>query len=205
MRNKAPALFPVFRSTAQAEILAAALLHPDRELTITDLSRLLDIPFATVSDEIARLLEAQILIARQVGRAKLLRANPHNRLVRPLAEIVLATMGPQLIVREAFAGIPGIERLLIYGSWAARYQGQPGPPPNDIDVLVVGKPDRAAVYAAADTVEQRSGLPVNPVIASNKRWNDSADPLITEIKSSPYVATDLHEPAPAAGIETRAS
>jgi hypothetical protein len=205
MRNNAPALFPVFRSTAQAEILAAVLLHPERELTLTDLSRLLDIPFATVSDEVARLLEAQILIARQVGRAKLLRANPHNRLVGPLAEIALATMGPHLIAREAFAGIPGIERLLIYGSWAARYQGQLGPPPNDLDVLVVGKPDRAAVYAAADTVEQRSGLPVHPVIASNKRWNDPTDPLITEIKSSPYVEIDLHEPAPTAGIENRAS
>lgn len=195
MRSNVPALFPVFRSTAQAEILAATLLHPDRELTITDLSRLLGIPLATVSDEVARLLDAQILIARQVGRAKLLRANSHNRLVGPLAEIALATMGPHLIVREAFAGIAGINRLLIYGSWAARYHGQPGPPPNDLDVLVVGKPDRAAVYAAADTVEQRSGLPVNPVIASNKRWNDPADPLIAQIKSSPSVEIDLHAPA----------
>jgi hypothetical protein len=195
MRSNAPALFPVFRSTAQAEILAATLLHPNRELTITDLSRLLGIPLATVSDEAGRLLDAQILIARQVGRAKLLRANPHNRLVGPLAEIALATMGPHLIVREAFADIPGIDRLLIYGSWAARYHGQSGPPPNDLDVLVVGKPDRAVVYAAADTVEQRSGLPVNPVIATTKRWNDPADPLITQIKSSPYLEIDLHDQA----------
>jgi DNA-binding transcriptional ArsR family regulator len=195
MRSNAPALFPVFRSTAQAEILAATLLHPNRELTITDLSRLLGIPLATVSDEAGRLLDAQILIARQVGRAKLLRANPHNRLVGPLAEIALATMGPHLIVREAFANVPGVERLLIYGSWAARYHGQAGPPPNDLDVLVVGKPDRAAVYAAADTVEKRSGLPVNPVIATTKRWNDPADPLIAQIKSSPYLEIDLHDQA----------
>ena len=50
---------------AQAEILAATLLHPDREITITELSRLLGIPLATVSDEVARLLDAQILNARQ--------------------------------------------------------------------------------------------------------------------------------------------
>ena len=30
-----PALFPVFRSTAQAEILAATLLHLDREQAVT--------------------------------------------------------------------------------------------------------------------------------------------------------------------------
>ena len=41
--------------------------------------------------------------------------------------------------------------------------------------------------------EQRTGLPVNPVIASVKRWNDDADPLITRIKSSPSVEVDLQQ------------
>jgi DNA-binding transcriptional ArsR family regulator len=191
MRSSAPALFPVFRSASQAEILAAILLYPDREQTITDLSRRLGIPLATVSDEVARLVEARILTARKIGRSNLLRSNPDNRLVGPLTEIVLATMGPHLVVRDAFAGISGVSQLLIYGSWAARYQGQAGPPPNDLDLLVVGKPDRAAVYAAADVVEQRTGLPVNPVIASTKRWNDDADPLVLQIKSSPSLEVDL--------------
>jgi DNA-binding transcriptional ArsR family regulator len=191
MRSSAPALFPVFRSASQAEILAAILLYPDREQTVTDLSGRLGIPLATVSDEVARLVEARILTARKVGRSNLLRPNPDNRLVSPLTEIVLATMGPHLVVRDAFADIAGVSRLLIYGSWAARYHGQSGPPPNDLDLLVVGKPDRDAVYAAADVVEQRTGLPVNPVIASVKRWNDDADPLITQIKSSPSLEVDL--------------
>lgn len=191
MRSTAPALFPVFRSTAQAEILAATLLHPDREQTVTDLSRRLGIPLATVSDEVARLVDAQVLSARKVGRSNLLRPNLDNRLVGPLTEIVLATMGPHLVVQQAFAGMAGVSRLLIYGSWAARYHGEPGPPPNDLDLLVVDRPDRATVYAAADTVEQRTGLTVNPVIASMKRWNDDSDPLIAQIKSSPSVEIDL--------------
>jgi hypothetical protein len=56
---------------------------------------------------------------------------------------------------------------------------------------VVGRPERAAVYAAAYAVERRTGLPVNPVIASVKRWTDDADPLIAQIKSSPSVEIDL--------------
>jgi DNA-binding transcriptional ArsR family regulator len=191
MRSSAPALFPVFRSPSQAEILAAILLYPDREQTITDLSRRLGIPLATVSDEVARLVEARILTARKIGRSNLLRPNPDNRLVGPLTEIVLATMGPHLVVSDAFAGMAGVSQLLIYGSWAARYHGQAGPLPNDLDLLVVGKPDRGAVYAAADVVEQRTGLPVNPVIASAKRWNDHADPLVIQIKSSPSLEVDL--------------
>jgi DNA-binding transcriptional ArsR family regulator len=191
MRSSAPALFPVFRSPSQAKILAAILLYPNREQTITDLSRRLGIPLATVSDEVARLVEARIVTTRKIGRSNLLRPSPDNRLVGPLTEIVLATMGPHLVVRDAFAGMAGVSRLLIYGSWAARYHGQAGPPPNDLDLLVVGKPDRAAVYAAADVVELRTGLPVNPVIASAKRWNDDADPLVLQIKSSPSLEVDL--------------
>jgi DNA-binding transcriptional ArsR family regulator len=190
MRSAAPALFPVFRSTAQADILAALLLHPAKEQTVTDLSRQLDIPQATVSDEVARLVEAQILTTRKVGRSNLLRPNNANRLVAPLGEIVLATMGPHLAVGESFASVDGVDQVLIYGSWAARYQGQPGPPPNDLDILVIGTPDRAAVYAAADTVEKAIGLPVHPIIASNQRWNDPSDPLIADIKANPFVELD---------------
>ncbi len=104
MRSKAPALFPVFRSRAQAEILAATLLHPEREQTITDLARRLRIPLATVSDEIVRLLGADIFTVRKVGRSKLLRPNGGNRVVGPLTEIVLATMGSHQLVQEASAG-----------------------------------------------------------------------------------------------------
>jgi len=42
-----------------------------------------------------------------VGRSNLLRPNGDNRVVAPLTEIVLATMGPHLLVQEAFAGLAG--------------------------------------------------------------------------------------------------
>ena len=198
MRSKASGLFPVFRSAAQAEILGATLPYPTHEQTISDLSQRLAIPLATVSDEMARLVTAHLFTSRKVGRSNLLTPNANNRLVAPLTEIVLATMGPHRLIRDAFANLHGVDRVLIYGSWAARYQGDAGPPPNDIDVLVVGTPDRTAVYEAAEAVERRTRLPVNPVIASPTRWADRDDPLITQIKSSPTVAIDLADHAASA-------
>lgn len=169
--------------------------YPDREQTISELSQLLSIPLATVSDEVSRLVRAGLFNSRKVGRANLLVPNADNRLVAPLAEIVLATMGPHRLIRDAFANIEGVDRLMIYGSWAARYRGEAGPPPNDLDVLLVGTPKRAEVYKAAKAVEQRSGLPVNPVIASLKRWTDDDDPLMAQIRSSPTVDIDLPDGA----------
>jgi hypothetical protein len=193
MRSKRSELFPIFRSRAQAEILGATLPYPAREQTISDLSHHLSIPLATVSDEVARLVVADLFTSRKVGRSNLLTPNPNNPLVAPLTEIVLATMGPRRLVRDAFANLHGVDRLLIFGSWAARYQGETGAPPNDLDLLVVGAPDRDAVYKAAEVVERRTGLPVNPVIASPARWTDHDDALMTQIKSHPTVAIDLDE------------
>jgi predicted nucleotidyltransferase len=191
MRSKTSGLFPVFRSAAQAEVLGATLPYPTREQTISDLSEQLSIPLATVSDEVSRLVTAGLFTSRKVGRSNLLTPNAHNRLLAPLTEIVLATAGPHRLLRDAFANLAGVDHLLIYGSWAARYKGEAGPPPNDLDVLVVGTPDRTAVYEAAEEVERRTGLPVNPVIASPARWADHDDPLMTQIKSSPTVSIDL--------------
>jgi hypothetical protein len=98
--------------------------------------------------------------------------------------------------------IDSVDLVLIYGSWAARYHGKPGPPPNDIDVLVVGRPDRAAVYEAADRSERRLGLPVNPTVCSPPRWADARDPLIEQIKASPTVLVCARRPVGPRGKTT---
>lgn len=68
------------------------------------------------------------------------------------------TFGPVAVLRQALAGIPGVQGAFIYGSWAARYAQQSGPVPKDIDLLVIGDPDRhelADVLADAETVLRR--------------------------------------------------
>ena len=124
---------------------------------------------------------------RNVGRSALVRVNEQNRLVGPLTELLLLSWGPQQVVADAFEAVPDAERVLIFGSWAARYRGQPGPPPHDIDVLVVGRPTRESVYDAADHAQQRLGMPVNPVIRTAEAWGDATDPLVRQIRSGPFV------------------
>lgn len=77
--------------------------------------------------------------------------------------------------------------LRLLGSWAARYEGQAGPPPNDIDVLVVGKVDRADVFDAADRANARLGIEVNPVVRTANQWADPGDALVAQIKESAHV------------------
>jgi predicted nucleotidyltransferase len=124
---------------------------------------------------------------REAGRSVMVRSDPSNRLAGPLTELLRLAWGPPQVVAEEFAGLPGAELVLIFGSWAARYQQQPGKPPNDLDVLVVGRPRREDVYDAADRAQQRLVLPVNPVIRTPKAWREEADPLVRQVRSSSFV------------------
>jgi len=187
MRSTAPALLPVFRSQLQADILAALLLNPGREYSLTELAQRFGAPLSTVHGEVRRLTEAGLLRRRNVGRSALVQANLGNRLVGPLTELLFLSWGPLQVIADEFAELEGAERVLIFGSWAARYQQRPGPPPHDLDVLVVGRPTRASVYDAADRAQQRLGMPVNPVIRPAEAWRDAADPLVQQIQSGPTV------------------
>lgn len=188
MRSAAPALLPFFRSRLQADILAALLLNPDAEYSLTELAKRFKAPLSTVHGEVRRLTDAGLLRRREVGRSALVRANSGNRVTKPLAELLLLSWGPVQVVAEEFSGLEGLEQVLIFGSWAARYHQHPGKPPHGLDVLVVGRPARDDVYDAADRAQQRLGMPVNPVIRSADAWRLASDPLVQQIQSSSLVA-----------------
>jgi hypothetical protein len=190
MRSSAPPLMPIFRSQHQASLLAWLLLHPQQEYTLTDLARRLDVPLTTLQREAHRLVQAGLLRDRSVGRARLLQANTDNRAAAPLTQLLELTFGPVTVIGEEFA-ILRAERVLIFGSWAERYRGKPGAPPNDVDVLVIGGPSRADVYDAADRAAERLGLQVNPVLRSSQQWAEDADLLIAQIKASDVVDVTL--------------
>src|ERR1035437_1956071 len=184
MRSEAPALMPIFRSQHQAALLAWLLLHPGHEYTLTELAKKLDVPLTTLQREAHGLVGAGILQDRTLGRARLLRANLSNRAAVPLTQLLQVTFGPETVIGEEF-DLTNAEQVLIYGSWADRYHGMPGLPPNDVDVLVIGSLDRADVYDAADRAQARLGIQVNPVIRTPAQWADDADTLCLQIKASP--------------------
>jgi hypothetical protein len=162
-------------------------LHPTQDCTVTELSGRAHVPLTTAHRELQRLETAGLLIGRQVGRARLLRANADHRAYAPLAQLLTVTFGPHIVVAEEFVGLPQVNQILIYGSWAARYEGAVGPAPGDVDVLVVGSPERAVVYAAAERAEARLGIPVNPTVRSKARWSSTDDPLVVSIRTGPVV------------------
>jgi DNA-binding transcriptional ArsR family regulator len=141
-------LLPLFRSEHQLHLLGELFVYAGEARSISELAGATGIPQATVSREVARLEEAGLLKSVQRGRLRLVEADDQLPYYNELRALLVKTMGPAALLKHELSGVPGIEEAFVYGSWAARYHGERGPAPRDIDVVVIGEPDLDALYAA---------------------------------------------------------
>jgi DNA-binding transcriptional ArsR family regulator len=164
-KSPPPPLLPILRSQQQAEILALLLGDPDLEVSVSDLAERTGVAYASVHREIERAEATGLITSRRVGRTRLVRANTSSPYYDGLADVLTKAFGVPHLLAKALAGIEGMHRLFVYGSWAARFRGEQGlRPVGDIDVLVLGEPDRDAIYQAVDPLETRLGRPVQITI-----------------------------------------
>ena len=191
MNTQPSALAPLFRSDAQGEILARIFLNPEHNYTVADLARAAATPYASAHREVSRLLKMGLVRAEKRGQALDIRAVTDSPLYRPLAEILRLTYGPPAVLPIFLSGIAGIDEAFIYGSWAARRDGEQGGAPDDVDVLLVGNPARSEVHDAAWRAGSKLAREVNVRIVSPALWEAGDDPFIKTIKQRPLVRLDL--------------
>jgi DNA-binding transcriptional ArsR family regulator len=188
MRTEAPLLLPLFRSRGQARLLTQVFLHPKERLTLNQLARELGVDPATVQREAARLEEAGILTSERVGRARLVRPNESSPFYPELSGLVFKAFGPLPVLKDTLREVAGIEAAFIYGSWASRYSGERGDAPGDIDLLVLGRPDRRELARMCRDASQELGLEINPTVLSKEDWDSDATGFIRSIKAQPLVS-----------------
>jgi len=187
MKSQPPSLLPILRSDVQGRILARLFTDPESAFNLTELASWAGSSMPTVQREVGRAEAAGIVTTWRVGPARLVRADTAHPLYEPLAQVIVATYGPPAVIAREFAGLTGTEMVLIFGSWAARYLGQAGRAPNDIDVLVIGSPARDAVDDAAERVERAIGVPVQATIRSRTHWSQARDSFVQEVQRRPML------------------
>jgi DNA-binding transcriptional ArsR family regulator len=192
MQGPPSALLPLLRTPFQGELLAWLYLHPQEESSLAEIASRFGVSSATASREADRLVTAELIIARRHGNLRLLRANVAGRLAGPLTELLSLTYGPIAVLGDLLLPVAGVNEAHIYGSWAARYSGEPGGVPNDVDVLVVGNPDEDELYEAARKAERILRREVNVHRVSPDRWREpDADPFLTSVRSRPTVRLEV--------------
>lgn len=192
MRTSAPQLLPIFRSAGQGRLLARVYLRADQPASLAELARELQLDDGGITREADRLERAGLVRSERVGRSRLLRPNEDSPYYRDLYGLLIKAFGPAALVGPELASVDGVERAYLYGSWAARYTGEPGADPADVDVIVVGNPASGlALTHAASALSARLGREVNIASVTPAEWDAAATGFLREVQSRPLVPIQL--------------
>ena len=187
-KSPTPSLLPVFRSQQQAELLALILGDPTAEHSMTELAERTGVPYASVHREVERADAAGLVSSRLVGRTRLIRADVSSPYFAGLSDVLVKAFGVPWVIGQELARVEGIDAAYVYGSWAARFSGEDGDRPiGDIDLLVLGGPDRDDVYAAASEAEHRLGRAVQVTIRSADWLTDGSGTFHDTVAGRPMV------------------
>jgi predicted nucleotidyltransferase len=167
-------------SEVRRQILAAFYAGPGLVTHPRELARRLGHPSQVVGRELQRLEDAGILASDAVGRARRYRVNAASPIAADVRGLVLRTIGAEALIGAALAGVAGIEEAWIFGSHVRGTER----PSSDIDLLLIGPVDRAALSERLVDVEQELGRDVNVVAYTRAELADlesSGDPFVVDV------------------------
>ncbi|AWR22157.1 MULTISPECIES: MarR family transcriptional regulator [Aurantimicrobium] len=193
MKSSAPLLSPILRSDTQGRMLAALMRDAEKELSLTELAAQCDVAVPTILRDVDRLVDGGYVSARRVGRNRLVRINTEHPIYASLWNVVMFGYGPAALLPGLLSDLPGIEHAYIYGSWAARFLGESGESPRDIDVLIVGGSEYGDLYEVAHKASALVGREVNINVITPERWANQTDGFVTTVKSRPLLELNLEK------------
>ncbi len=146
-------------------------------------ARLTSISPSAASKALAELAGEGILESREVGRNRLYRlADP--AIARSAQDLYAKTAGIEGLIQRELQGLSGAEGVYLIGSYAAGTQRRG----SDIDVLVVGNPDREDLEARIIAIEAKVRREVNPSTLSLEEFQHPVSGFARTVRQRPMVA-----------------
>jgi DNA-binding transcriptional ArsR family regulator len=187
MKVMPASLMPIFRSEVQGRILGVLFANTSHELSVSELAKRVGTSLPTALRDVRRLQDAGIVLVRATGNLRLVKVNIEHPLYAPLSEIVLYSFGALEVLRGKFDLVEGLKAAFIYGSWAARYMGESGADPGDVDVLLIGSFDRSLAFEIAREASTLIGKRVNVNNLSEEEWDSKELGFVKTVQSRPMI------------------
>jgi hypothetical protein len=90
-----------------------------------------------------------LVTSKTSGRSRLVEPDRSSPVYPELRSLLTGRWDQKPLLREALAGIDGIQEAFMFASWADPDQMAP----HDIDLMVIGDPDPGQIYNAVSAVE----------------------------------------------------
>ena len=179
----------------QRVILGRLFSRPERRFYVRELARSADTTPSVIQRDLAALAGAGILERETEGRQVYYRAHPRCPIFEELKGIAVKTFGVADVLRAMLEPHRASVRLaFVYGSVASGAQTGA----SDVDLMIVGRIDTAAMARGLLEAERRLGRPVNPTVYGEAEFRKALaarQPFLDAVLSRPtlFVIGDRNE------------
>lgn len=135
--------------------------------------------------ELARLEAAGLITTRRIGNAKLVSADERQPYHQALRQLLGYVGGVIPALRAAYEDNSEISEVFIFGSWARRFHGESGRPPNDVDVAIVSNTlSRFDLAEDRLAIERTTGMSVDQFVlrSDNERLASLRDGSVAVLR-----------------------
>ena len=172
----------------QILILAILSENPQKEYYLHELGRLVGKKPGVFQIGINSLEKHGWVTSRKQGTLRLFKINEQHPLYKEIKSFVRKTVGVEAQLKEILVGIEGIEKALIYGSYAKDSMR----PDSDVDVLVVVNKTQAEdnLVSGLSRVEKNIGREINYKLYTEndfRQKQNGKDPFLAEVLTDKYI------------------
>jgi predicted nucleotidyltransferase len=160
----------VLFTKTQQKVLGLLFSNPEDTFYLNEIVRLADIGKGTVSRELERMLNAELVSSIRVGNQIHYQANKDCPIYRELTSIVRKTFGIADVIKQGLSGLfDEIRYAFVYGSISKGEEKAN----SDIDLLIVTDTiEYVDVIKALADAEKLLGRPINPSLYSARQIKD---------------------------------
>jgi len=174
------------RSRIRQRILALLIDDSGRRIHLRAIARSVGTSAGTAARELGRLERAGLVTRTREGGQVYFQAQTESPLYEPIREIVRQTVGAPDVIRRSLAGLRGVERAVIFGSYARGHTRAD----SDVDLLVIGAPDRDDLTDRLEAAGREIGRPVNETVMTSSELaarRARGDRLVQSIEDGPTI------------------
>jgi DNA-binding transcriptional ArsR family regulator len=157
-------LAELFSSKVRAAVLGHMLPRAHLGFSLTELSRVLDLPISSLQHECYKLERVGVIRGKREGNSRRYRVNPDCEVLRELTALVVKGIGQDQALRAALEDIAGLEAAFLA-------RNLPLDPLTDLEptslgpipLVLIGEVSLEAIDAAQARVAAVLGLPTNRI------------------------------------------
>lgn len=147
----------ITKSKIRQKIILLFVYQKDKEFYLSEVARQVKTSAGTAQRELNRLRRMDLLTFGKKGNLSIYKLNAQYPLLNEVESIVRKTIGIEVELRKALAGVKGIRWAFTFGSHAKGAMKAD----SDVDLFVIGDMSEEEVYNAVRNVEEVVGREIN--------------------------------------------